>query len=438
MPVLDARSPLSAFEQIWQLTQEQIYPPSLVAMHFAPGTYEALRQKVSALDSVSALTGVLNPFLDSLGVSHTRLYARHDFEYAFFRSLFSTRDADQPPFSHPGLQLLHHSKAWWVRETLDGFPAELAGIRRGDRLLTLDGDAFDPRRLCDGGERRTPEPQTIELLRGGRPFEVSVPCVRQNPHASMHDAMLNSVRTLTREGHRIGYLRLWTGTGAEGLRRYRTAIAALSGTDALILDLRGGFGGAWYEHLDPFFPNRESFFAFTVISRDGTKTYEPEAQETDAPYDRPMAVLINEGTRSGKEAVAFQFMKSGRAALIGTTTRGAFSAGKGLFVDDNGPLLYYLSVAEYRLDGQIIEGVGVEPDRVVPDPVVPSEEAEGNGAARRDGYDPQLASALDYLVDVLDVPAARRSTREENDRPKKRADNVGPRSALARQISTAR
>ncbi|MEE4109330.1 MAG: S41 family peptidase [Halieaceae bacterium] len=384
------------------MTQEQIYPPTLLATHFLPSTYQALREQASALDSVAALTDVLNPFLDSLGVSHTQLYARQDFEYAFFRSLFSTRDAQQPPFSHPGLQLLHHSEAWWVREILDGFPAAEAGMQRGDRLLTLDGDAFDPRRLCDGGERRGPEPHTVAFLRGSRQITVSVPCVRQNPHASMHDAMLNSVRTLTRGEHRIGYLRLWTGTGAEGLRRYRAAIAELSDTDALILDLRGGFGGAWYEHLDPFFPNREDFFSFTVINREGTTTYEPEAHETDAPYEGPMAVLINEGTRSGKEAVAFQFRKSGRAALIGTTTRGAFSAGKGLFVDDDGPLVYYLSVAEYRLDGQVIEGVGVDPHLVIPYPVLPTEGAEGHSDSGQNGYDPQLAGALEYLVDVLD------------------------------------
>jgi carboxyl-terminal processing protease len=213
--------------------------------------------------------------------------------------------------------------------------------------------------------------------------------------------MANSVREISIDDHRIGYLHLWTGTGDDGAERFHAAVASLAETDALILDLRGGFGGAWYEHLDPFFANREGFFAYTVINRKGSTVYQPEAHVTAAPYERPMAVLINEGTRSGKEAVAFQFKKSGRAALIGTTTEGAFSAGKGLFVDDVGPLLYYLAVAEYRLDGQRIEGVGVEPDLVVPFPVVAPREASRKDSAADGREDPQLAAALEYLSGLL-------------------------------------
>ncbi|MEE4109175.1 MAG: S41 family peptidase [Halieaceae bacterium] len=396
-PVLDSRSAVTAFEQIWNLTQEQIYPPRIAATHFDEATYRELRDRISTLDSVDALPAVLNPFLDSLGISHTQLYAKHDLEYAFLRSLFSTREPDQPPFSHFGVQLLYHGDRWWVREVFDGLPADRAGVERGDALLRLDGKPFTPQRMCDGGERHGSEAQSLELRRGRRVIRVSLPCVRQNPHASMHDAMTSSVRTIDLGDREVGYLHLWTGTGAEGLERYRAAVARLKDTDALILDLRGGFGGAWYEHLDPFFADREGFFSFTVINREGSTLYPPGAHETAEPYTRPMAVLINEGTRSGKEAVAFQFKKSGRAALIGTTTRGAFSAGKGLFVDDDGPLVYYLAVAEYRLDGQRIEGVGVAPDIVVPDPVIRADDLSP-GQYREDA---PLAAALAYLADVL-------------------------------------
>jgi carboxyl-terminal processing protease len=400
-PVLDDRSALTALEQIWQLTCEQVFPPELVATHFGTRTFEDLRRQANALDTVAALPTILNPFLDSLGVSHTQLYAPHDFEYAFFRSLFSTRTPDEPAFSHLGLQLLQESGTWWVRESLDGLPADRAGIRRGDRLVGLDGEAFHPARVCDGGQRTSDEPHRLDLVRGSSIVSVYVSCVRQNPHASMHDAISNSVQTLGLEdGREVGYVRLWTGTGSAGLDRFRAAIAELAETDALILDLRGGFGGAWYEHLDPFFADRQGFFSYTVINREGRTDYRPEPRENPAPYQRPMVVLINEGTRSGKEALAFQFRKSGRAALIGSRTAGAFSAGKGLFVDDAGPLVYYLAVAEYRLDGQQIEGVGVAPDLEVPYPAIVSDgprQASGEIA----GQDPQLAAALGYLARLL-------------------------------------
>ncbi|MEE4278757.1 MAG: S41 family peptidase [Halieaceae bacterium] len=417
-PSLDSRSPLTAFEQIWQLTREQIYPPQLVATHFDAASYTALRDRVAALDRVSELPAALNPFLDSLGVSHTQLYSYEEYEYAFFRSLFATRDPQTPPFSHPGLQLLRHKRQWCVREVLDGLPADQAGLRRGDKLLTLDGGPFEPRRLCDGGTRQTDKPHTLGIRRDGQSLIISLACLRQNPHASMHDAISNSRRRIAVGDASVGYLRLWTGTGPEALERYRDALAELADSDALILDLRGGFGGAWYEHLDPFFPDRQGFFSFTSINREGSQTFEAEARESKNPYEGPMVVLINEGTRSGKEAVAYQFKKSGRAVLLGTRTRGAFSAGKGLFVDDAGPLVYYLAVAEYRLDGQVIEGVGIAPDIEVPYPVVASDDAVmdssragavsklGSTDTRRDLgsnpiNDPQLDAALEHLAKLL-------------------------------------
>lgn len=99
-------------------------------------------------------------------------------------------------------------------------------------------------------------------------------------------------------------------------------------------------------------------------------------------YDRPLVALINEGTRSGKEALAWQLRHSGRAMLVGVRTRGAFTAGRGLFTDPALPYFLLVANAEYRLNGATIEGVGVPPDVVVPFP--------GDGSGR----DPQLARAL--------------------------------------------
>ena len=88
-------------------------------------------------------------------------------------------------------------------------------------------------------------------------------------------------------------------------------------------------------------------------------------------YSGPMAVLINAGTRSGKEALAYQFVKTGRATVIGTTTAGAFSGGMGIFAQRDAGYVLYLAVLEMRLDDRVIEGVGVAPHiEVSPQPGV--------------------------------------------------------------------
>ncbi len=140
----------------------------------------------------------------------------------------------------------------------------------------------------------------------------------------------------------------------------------------VILDLRDGYGGAWWEYLDAFFPDRGDYFVAHTFNADGAaEPVAAEAQVNNEAYSGPMAVLINAGTRSGKEALAYQFVKTGRATVIGTTTAGAFSGGMGIFAQRDAGYVLYLAVLEMRLDDRVIEGVGVAPHiEVSPQPGV--------------------------------------------------------------------
>ncbi len=97
-----------------------------------------------------------------------------------------------------------------------------------------------------------------------------------------------------------------------------------------------------------------------------------------------MVALINEGVRSGKEAIAFNLQKTKRATLVGTPTAGAFVGGKGIFADENKNYLLYLSTFEMLLDGKKIEGVSVKPDVLIEYPL------EGSFTE-----DPQLLNAIE-------------------------------------------
>lgn len=68
-------------------------------------------------------------------------------------------------------------------------------------------------------------------------------------------------------------------------------------------------------------------------------------------------------TRLG-EVIAFGFKKAGYGKLIGTRTAGAVTAGRLFLVGDQAML--YLAVADVRVDGLRLEGLGVIPDLEVP------------------------------------------------------------------------
>lgn len=379
----EAPLPAAVLERVWAVLEEDLHDAERAATRLTPEARARLDAAAAQSADLYAFAPVLDAFLRDLGVSHTSFHTDRDIDWYFFRSLFSTRDPDRPPVHHLGAQFTRVDGEQVVRWVLDGGPADVAGLRRGDVLHDVGGAPFDPFASIEGGA-----PIVLEVSRAGRTFPTSVAPVFESPHRSFIDATRRSMRTIEHDGRRFGYLRLWVGTHEETIGAVEhAATVAFAEHDGMILDLRGGFGGAWHRHLDPFFENRDEFFEATLIARDGTRTVLPtEPVEPHRFFDGPLVVLIDGGTRSGKEAVAYQLRKRPDTRLVGTTTAGAFTAGRGTFADEDVPYLLYMAVAELELDGNPIEGVGVAPHVEVPYPLrdAPSD-------------DPQLARGLAEL-----------------------------------------
>jgi carboxyl-terminal processing protease len=110
-----------------------------------------------------------------------------------------------------------------------------------------------------------------------------------------------------------------------------------------------------------------------------------ETSLLDVKWRKPVAALINEGTRSGKEVLAYGFKRYGLGPLIGVRTEGAVLAATAFLIGDQGLLL--LAVEDVLVDGQRLEGVGVTPTIEVP--------FDLRYAA---GADPQLDRAVQLLT----------------------------------------
>jgi carboxyl-terminal processing protease len=387
---LAQESPVEIFEKVWREGRSRIYTVQRADSFFTDETYSDLRRRAENSASLAELTPVLNEFLRTLGVSHTHFYDDEDIDYYMFRSLFSTRQLDAPTVRHIGAQFIVSGGYYVVREVLDGYPAAHAGLRRGDIALTAGGKPFHPYRSFNADS--TNGDVEIDMLRGDSVLTAAIRPVDECPHLSFYKAMQNSKRVISLGAAKVGYIHLWAGTNERILESYTEIIEQdFADCDGVILDLRGGFGGAWYDYLDPFFADRSDYFAFTLIDReDAREIHRAEAKTNPGHFAGPLVVLTNEGTRSGKEALAYQFRKSERAVLVGTTTAGAFTAGAGVFSDTEAPYLLYLAVAELLLDGNTIEGVGVEPHVHVP-----------YGLERAPDTDPQLERALSEIERLM-------------------------------------
>lgn len=352
------------FDIFWQESKANIYPKELVHEFFTETSYQTLKKEAEMASNIYELTPIFNDFLQKLGVSHTHFFDDHSIDFYMFRSIFLTRDISIPEANHIGAQYSIVDSKYVVREVLDGYPSALAGLRRGDILLKANGKPFHPYKSFN------PVGKNINLmfLRNEKQISLKIDAVTENPNLSFYNAMIQSTHTYKTGKQKVGYVHLWSGTHKNILKKFKEIIETeFHDVDGIILDLRGGFGGTWYEYLDPFFPDRNDFFEYTWITRDGEeKLNKPQLQANEIHFSGPMVVLINEGVRSGKEALAYQFKKSNRAILIGTNTKGAFTVGRGIFNEEELPYFLYLATGELLLDGTRVEGFGISPNILVP------------------------------------------------------------------------
>jgi len=165
------------------------------------------------------------------------------------------------------------------------------------------------------------------------------------------EGMEASARVVRANGRRIGYVHVWSYAGYAYQRALEHLIAegVLKDADALIWDLRDGWGGAIPEYLDLFNTRAPTM---QIIDRNGAREFE------NIKWRKPVAMLINGGTRSGKEILAYGFKKYHLGEVIGTRTEGAVLAATAFLIGDG---LLLLAVRDVLVDGVRLEGVGITP-----------------------------------------------------------------------------
>ena len=375
------------FDQVWELVRDRFYDPRLNGLDWQEERARFRPQAASARSREDAATAI-NAMLGKLGASHTHYYTPDEPAYYQLADIFAgwlehhglDRIFPRGGVSYPGIGVFTEADdqgRMFVTGVIDGAPAHGAGILVGDEILSADDRPFQPVASFRGKVGGAVSLQ-IRRVSGATPIAIKVSPSDLHPNEMFLRGLKDSARVIVSDKTRIGYVHVWSYAS----RRTQSALedlmaeGPLKDADALVFDLRGGWGGAQPQYLDLFNPRSPTM---QVKDRNG------ETGFVDVKWRKPVAMLINEGTRSGKEVLAYGFKEYRLGELIGHRTEGAVLAATAFLIGDDGLLL--LAVEDVLVDGQRLEGVGVTPTIEVP--------FDWRYAA---GGDPQLDRAVQVLA----------------------------------------
>ena len=280
---------------------------------------------------------------------------------------------------------------------IDNTPAERAGIRSGDTILSVDGVAVDPERLHDTiarmrGRPGTPVRLTIERESGDEPLLFTMQRESIQVASVRHELISPS----------YGYIRLsqFNETTPDELARAiddltdqstRRNGTALTG---LVLDLRNNPGGILDAAVDVSDLFLDSGVIVTADGRTPEARFTRRARRGDILDGTSIVVLVNEGSASAAEIVAGALQDHRRALIVGTST-----FGKGLVQTvmplSDGRALKLTTSRYYTPSGDSIHQRGISPDVFVE--ASGDYPAPGQSSAVDREADAQLGEALERL-----------------------------------------
>lgn len=301
----------------------------------------------------SASTKMVQDLLASTGDKYVRYYSAERYE--------DYRKSDSASTSGIGALFGDYDGQAYVVDLASGGPAEAAGVRVGDFIVSINGKRHDNGWTVEEAIKaiqaqegtsvviswRRPADLTSE---GGDEFTTTLTC---QPVSQQ-----NVTYQYYRKQH-TGYIRI-RQLGEDTDTYVSRAVKALDkkGAQAYVLDLRNVAGGYLTQAVSVTSLFQKSGVVVRIQAKNSDSTRSASGK---AVTNAPLAVLVNHSTAASAEVIAASLKGSNRATLVGTTTMGHGTVQVMRELSYGGAISY--TAARYlTAQGRSFDGTGISPD----------------------------------------------------------------------------
>lgn len=242
-----------------------------------------------------------------------------------------------------------------INEPYEGMPAAEAGLKKGDIILSIDGESMAEKSTAYVSDHLRGEPGTTMVMKIERPSTGKKMTVKVQRRAIQMPYL--PYYGMQKGG--IGYINYnqYVENSAKDVRRAFIDLKK-QGMKGLVLDLRNNGGGSVQEALqilNMFIPKGRHLLSMKGKVKNANSSYNTTVEPLDTVM--PIVVLVNEATASASEITSGTLQDYDRAVIMGTRTYG-----KGLVQIPNVSLPYNgklkLTTAKYYIpSGRCIQAL---------------------------------------------------------------------------------
>jgi carboxyl-terminal processing protease len=371
---------VESFEVVWTTVRDRHFDPKLGGLDWQ-AVHDELRPKVERAKTNAEARNAMTEALQRLGQTH-------------FRIIPSELEKDlENPKEGPGvlgmdIRLLDGRVV--VTAVSEGLPAAVAGVKPGWIIQKVDGKPVDA--ILKAAEAAYAKSRQLVPMYKIRAVDsrlharvgsvVAVDFLDERDQPIHRDLEARKpVGVAVTFGHLPTFYVQFVTKRVEGtvayvslnaffdavnvIKQFGEAIEANRDADGLIIDLRGNPGGmgAMSFAMGGWLVGKPGIKLGTMIMRSGSLNF--TLFPRPRPYEKPVAILVDELSMSTAEILAGGLKDLGRARVFGTRTPGAALPSLVVLLP-NGDRFQFAIANYVSAGGKPLEGEGVKPDVETP------------------------------------------------------------------------